>query len=124
MSLEKEGEEEPKAATKQVKRKNPDDVWAKVTEFKQNMDDMVVEALNLFEEHDIPPDWTTFEPCDDEGDMTWVWQLNKNRYRLRIYVSTELAVVESDGERSREMSLGKAVRRLRRMMDDDEEEDD
>lgn len=109
----------------QVKRKNPDDIWAKVTEFKTIMDSVVHEALDLFEEHDIPPDWTTFDPCDDEGNMVWMWVRPKNRYWLRIYLPTKLAGAYTDnGETLEEVSLRKAVRRLKRMIADDEEEED
>lgn len=124
MSLKPEGEE-PKAATKQVKRKNPDDIWTKVTEFKETMDSVVIEALNLLEKHHIPPDWTTFDPCDDEGNMVWMWIRPKNRYWLRIYVPTKLASVDADkGETLEEVSLRKAVRRLKRMIADDEEDEE
>ena len=123
MSLEPKEEEESKAA--QVKRKNPDDIWAKVTEFKTIMDEVVTEALHLLEEYDIPGDWTTFDPCDDEGNMVWMWARSKNRYWLRIYLPTKLAGADTDkGESLEEVSLRKAVRRLKRMIEDDEEEED
>lgn len=103
-----------------MKRKNPDDVWAKVTEFKKNMDDVVTETLHLLEEYDVPPDWTNLNPCDEKGEMAWGWELNANRYWLRIYVPTGLATVDSDKQGwGHELSLRKAIRLLKKMMDKD-----
>jgi hypothetical protein len=125
MSLEPKEGEESKAATPQVKRKTPSsNLRDQVAKFAKAMDSVLDEILELFEQYGIPDDWASFEPCDDEGYMLWMWVRPKNRYWLRVTVSTNKATADADkGEALEEVSLAKAVRRLRRMMDDDEEED-
>lgn len=121
MSLEKE---ESKNAA-QVKRKTPSsDLRDQVAKFARQMDSALDEILELFEEYAIPDDWIAFDPCDEEGVMYWKWKRGKSSYFLRVNAQTNRAEAENGrGERLEQVSLAKAVRRLRRMMDDDEEED-
>jgi hypothetical protein len=124
MSLEpKEGEETKNAA--QVKRKTPSsNLRDRVAEFARQMNSALDEILELFEQYAIPDDWRVFDPCDEEGQMYWKWKRWKRDYILRVDAQTNQAEVENcRGERLEQVSLARAVRRLRRMMDDDEEED-
>lgn len=125
MSLEPNKGEESKAATPQVKRKTPSsNLRDQVAKFAKAMDSALDEILELFEQYAIPDDWCAFDPCDDEGFMYWKWKRGKFEYFLRVIASTNCATVENcRDEYLEQVSLAKAVRRLRRMMDDDEEED-
>lgn len=126
MSLEPKEEEESKAATPQVKRKTPSgNLRDQVAKFAKAMDSALDEILELFEQYGIPDDWVVFDPCDDEGYMLWMWIRPKNRYWLRVTVSANTATADCDtGESLQEVSLAKAVRRLKRMIEDDENEED
>ena len=126
MSLQKEEEGEEKAATKQAKRKTPSsDLRDQVAKFARAMDSALDEILELFEQYAIPDDWCVFDPCDEDGQMCWKWKRGEWEYFLYVDASANKATADSDtSEALEQVSLARAVRRLRRMMDDDEEEDD
>lgn len=120
MSLQKEKQK----AAQQKRRKTPEDPREMVAQFTKQMNSALDEILELFDEYKIPKDWFSFEPCDEEGYMLWMWVRPKNRYWLRVTVSTDRATADSDtGESLQEVSLAKAVRRLARMIEDDEDDD-
>ena len=121
MSLKKD---EQKAA-QQKRRRTPEDPREMVDQFTKKMSSALDEILKLFDKYKIPKDWFTFDPCDDEGYMLWMWIRPKNRYWLRVTVSADTATADCDtGEILQEVSFTKAVRRLKRMMDDDEDEEE
>lgn len=106
----------------EYRKKNPQYVnpLTKIVEYKQMLEGGVECVLLMMEEAGIPRDWTDFEPLDEKGLTSWIWNKNQTCIRFGLSPRTDQVTLEATGlikEQFSAIPCKQALQELKRLLE-------